>query len=177
MLKTKRLEYTFEFYRSQLQVMLANPGKSTLKDRADQNFVSELRFLTTRMIATSYLIGFQTAVFAYFGAFRHLKLYVGIPLTITTFALARNLTMKGSINRLYYPMEPLYNEVRRHQTVSAATPRGAKGVRDIERATQVLTEQSQTPLTKRDDLTKADKRKIMRQTKAMRQQSVQYAAE
>ncbi len=66
------------------------------------------------MIATSYLIGLQSAVFAYFGAFRYLKLYVGIPLTITTFALARNFAMKGSINRLYYPIEPLYEEVRKH---------------------------------------------------------------
>ena len=57
MLKTKRLEYTFEFFRSQLFMQLDDTSKMTLKDRADQNFVSELRFLTTRMIAASYLIG------------------------------------------------------------------------------------------------------------------------
>ena len=140
MLKTKRLEYTFEFFRSQLFMQLDDTSKMTLKDRADQNFVSELRFLTTRMIAASYLIGVQCAAFAYFGALRHMKLYVGLPLTVVTFAMSRNLAMKSCINRLYYPIEPLYDEVRRHQSVSEATPKGAKGIRDIDRVTQILEE-------------------------------------
>ena len=66
------------------------------------------------MVAASYLIGLQCAAFAYFGALRHMKLYVGLPLTVVTFAMSRNLAMKSCINRLYYPVEPLYDEVRRH---------------------------------------------------------------
>ena len=132
----------------------------TLKEKADQNFVSELRFLTTRLLGISYLIGINCAAFGYFGVFRHLKLYVGIPLTVIAFALGKNLSMKGSINRLYYPIEPLYEEVRRHQTVSDVTPKGARGVRDIEKASQELSD-GRVPLTKRKDLSNADKRKIM----------------
>ena len=124
------------------------------------------------MVAASYLIGLKCAAFAYFGALRHMKLYVGLPLTVVTFAMSRNLAMKSCINRLYYPVEPLYDEVRRHQSVSQATPKGAKGVRDIERVTQILEEQKQTPIMERDDLTKADKRKIRAQTRSMRQKTV-----
>ena len=160
MLKTKRLEYTFEFFRSQLQLQLHDPSKMTLKDRADQNFVSELRFLTTRMVSISYLVGLNCAAFAYFAGFRHLKPFVGVPFTLITFYLARNFSMKRCMDRLYYPVEPLYEEVRRHKTVSKATPGGAKGVKDLEMATATAEEQ-RVPLTKRPDLTKADKRKIM----------------
>ena len=110
----------------------------TLKEKADQNFVSELRFLMMRLVGVSYLVGLNCAAFAYFGAFRHLKLYVGVPLTVVTFALARNFSIKGSMDRLYYPMEPLYDEVRKHQTVSEVTPRGATGIEDIERVAKVL---------------------------------------
>ena len=74
------------------------------------------------MVSISYLVGFQAAVFGYFGAFRHLKLYIGIPLTAVTFALSRNLALKSCINRLYYPVEPLYEEVRKHRSISKATP-------------------------------------------------------
>lgn len=120
------------------------------------------------MLAVSYLVGLNCAALAYFGALRHFRPYLGIPLTCITFAMARNLSLKGSINKVYYPVEPLYEEVRRHQTVSEVNPQGAKGIRDIERASQVISE-SNVPLTQRTDLTKADKRKIMRQTRGTRQ--------
>ena len=93
---------------------MQDPSKLTLKERADQNYVSELRFLSTRMYAASYMIGFQAAVFAYFGALRHLRRYVGIPLTFVTFLMSRNLAMKSCIGNMYYPIETLYDEVRRH---------------------------------------------------------------
>ena len=92
-------------------------------------------------MSISYLIGFQAAAFGYFGAFRHLKLYVGLPLTVITYALSRNFVLKTCMNRLYYPVEPLYEEVRNHRSVSKATPKGAVGVRDIEKVTQMLSEE------------------------------------
>ena len=113
-LMTKRLEYTFEYFRGLLRLQLMEPERLTLKEKADQNFVSELRFLTTRMVGISYLLGFNCAAFGYFGLFRHLKLYLCIPFTAITFYLGKNLSLKRSINRLYYPIEPLYEEVRRH---------------------------------------------------------------
>ena len=114
MLKTKRLEYTFEFFRGKLAAQLRDPSRLSIKERADQNYISELRFLTTRMVSLSYLVGLNIAAFSYFAAFRHLRLYLCIPLTVTAFSLGRNLSMKGSISRLYAPIEPLYKDVRRH---------------------------------------------------------------
>lgn len=66
------------------------------------------------MVSIAYLVGLNAAAFGYFFAFRHLRLYLSIPFTFVTFHLARNFSMKGSINKLYYPIEPLYEEVRRH---------------------------------------------------------------
>ena len=83
------------------------------------------------MVGVSFLIGANGAAFAYFGIFRHFKIYIGLPLTIITFFLAKNFSLKGSINRVYYPMEQIYQEVRHHQTVSDITPEGASGIRDI----------------------------------------------
>ena len=109
-----------------------------MKEKADQNFVNELRFLSTRMMGLSVLAGLNFTAFAYFGAIRHFKLYIGIPLTVTTFFLMRNYELKLYMMKMYYSIEPLYEEVRRHQTVSAATPLGAKGVRDIEKVSQAV---------------------------------------
>ena len=129
------------------------------------------------MVCLSYLVGLNTAAFAYFAAFRHLRRYLGIPFTVVAFYMGRNLSVKGSISRLYQPIEPLYKEVRKHQTVTEVTPHGAKGVKDIEKATQVLDDAERTPLLQRTDISKADKRKIMRQTRERRKSSVKEDAE
>ena len=115
----------------------------------------------TRMYVISKLVGINTAAFAYFGVFRHVKWYFGLPLTVVTFALARNFSMKGSISRLYYPLEPVYDEIRRHQSKSESNPQGAVGIRDIQKSTEAF-EPTRVPLLERDDISKADKRKIMK---------------
>ena len=176
MLKSKRIEYTFEYFRSLLPSQLEHPERLTLKEKADQNFINDLRFLSTRMISISYIVGLNCAALGYFGMFRHLRKYIGVPLAFVAFSLGKSLTTKSLVNRMYYPIEPLYNEVRSHQTVSAATPTGARGVRDIEKANKLLGE-SRVPLMERTDLTKADKRKILKQTEATRNQTMRSAAQ
>ena len=136
MLKSKRLEYIFEFFRSQLEQPTYDIRLMSLKERADLNFVNDLRFQMARMFSNSMLIGANVCAFSYFLLWRHLKLYVGIPLTFMSFFLTRNLVMKSCVNNFYYPLEPLYKEVRKHRTVSKDTPEGAKGVRDIQRVAQ-----------------------------------------
>jgi len=86
------------------------------------------------------------------------------------------MAMKSCINKLYFPTEPLYEEVRRHRSVSKEMPKGARGVRDIERVTQILSDEQQTPIMEREDLSPADKKKIRAQTRNMRQNAVQTAA-
>ena len=66
------------------------------------------------MVGTSNLVGLNCAVFGYFALFRHMRLYLGVPLTMISYSLGKSFSMKGYINRVYYPIEPLYNEVRSH---------------------------------------------------------------
>jgi hypothetical protein len=44
--------------------------------------------------------------------FRHLKPYVGIPLTVVTFFLGRNLALRNSMDKIYFPLQPLYEGMR-----------------------------------------------------------------
>ena len=118
----------------------------SLKEKADQNFVNELRFHMTHMYMISKLVGVNAAAFAYFGVFRQFRWYIGLPMTVVTFVLARNFSMKGSVSRLYYPLEPLYEEVRRHQSKTLENPRGASGVREIQN-NQPAFEPERVPIT------------------------------
>ena len=161
MLKSMRLEYIFEFFGQQLSYQLANPHRISIKEKADQNFVNELRFHMTRMFAISQLVGINAAAFAYFGVFRNFRWYIGLPMTIVTFTLARNFSLKASVQRLYYPLEPLYQGVRRHQSIPPENPTGASGIRDIQNY-QVASELERVPITQRTELTKGDKRKILK---------------
>lgn len=136
--------------------------------------MSELRFHMTRMYVVSQLVGINAAAFSYFGFWRQFRWYFALPATVITHYLARNFSMNGSISRLYYPLEPLYEEVRRHQSISRENPRGAVGIRDIQYSQESLSEE-QTPILQRDDLSKADKRKILRQTRQARQTAVKSA--
>ena len=87
-----------------------------------------MRFVTAHMLGITYLIGLNAAAFSYLMAFRKLKMYVGIPLTFATYILARNFSMKHCMDQIYYPLLPLYQEVRKHHTVSKQSPQGQSEV-------------------------------------------------
>jgi len=84
-------------------------------------FVSEMRFQAARIFGLSYLIGLNSALAAYFLLLRPLKLYVKIPLTLVAFSLAKNFAIGHSIDRIYYPLQPIYSELR--QTDNSFTPK------------------------------------------------------
>lgn len=154
-LKTRRVEYTFEYFRSLLEVQEQRGAKLSVKEIADQNFVNEMRFVTAHMLGITYLVGLNAAALGYFLAFRKLKLYVGIPLTFATYILARNFSMKHCMDQIYYPLLPLYQEVRRHHTVSKQSPSGLSEI-DAE----AREGQARAPDHRRTDLTRADKKKL-----------------
>ena len=74
--------------------------------------MSEIRFVTAHLMQMTYLVGLNTAAFSYLLVFRKLKHYIGIPLTFTTYILDRNFSMKHSMNHIYYPLYPVYREIR-----------------------------------------------------------------
>ena len=89
------------------------------------------------MLGVSAIIGLNAASFTYFFILRNrLKFYLSIPLTVITFFQAKNLATKSFIERAYWPIEPIYEEIRQHQTVTPLTPSGAKGVRELKEVIQ-----------------------------------------
>ena len=98
MLKTRRVEYTFEYFRSLLEAQQQRGVKLSVKEIADQDFVNEMRYVMAHMLGVTYLVGLNAAAFGYFLAFRKLKLYIGIPVTFATYVLARNLSMKHCVD-------------------------------------------------------------------------------
>ena len=83
-----------------------------MKEIADQTFVNEIRYIAANLMQKTYLVGLNTAVFSYLLVFRKLKHYIALPLTFTTYILARNFSMKHCMNHIYYPLYPVYREVR-----------------------------------------------------------------
>ena len=74
--------------------------------------MNEMRFVMAHMIGVTYIVGLNAAALSYFLVFRKLKLYVGLPLTFTTYLMARNFSMKHAMDSIYYPIMPLFDEVR-----------------------------------------------------------------
>jgi hypothetical protein len=99
-LKTRRIEYTFNHFR----VKEKENVPQSLKEISDEMFVDEMRFQTARIYGLSYLIGFNSALAAYFLMLRPLKLYLKLPLTFVAFFLAKNFAIGYSIDRIYYPL-------------------------------------------------------------------------
>lgn len=119
-LKSRRIDYTFEFFRQTARNRDENPDEfQTVKDQADESFIWTLKFNTLRLISVSTLLGFNVAFFSYYLALRFLKPYVGIPLALGTFLVTRNILCRNSLERIYYPMEPVYQEIRKHRTITS----------------------------------------------------------
>ena len=104
MLKTRRIEYTFEYFRGREQ-------PKTIRDIADHAFVNEMRFQNTRFIWVSNILGANCAVLSYFAALRHLRWYMAFPLTYAAFHVSRNLVLKRAIDKIYYPVEPIFKSI------------------------------------------------------------------
>ncbi len=71
-----------------------------------------MRFWATKYLALAWVGGLNIAFFGYQLAFKHMKVYVGLPLTLATFWLSRNLIMKACMDKIYYPLVPVYERMR-----------------------------------------------------------------
>ncbi|CDW77492.1 UNKNOWN [Stylonychia lemnae] len=107
-LKTRRIQYTFERYR-QLQEQEA---PVTIKDMADRQLVNEIRFWATKYITMAWIGGLNIGYLSYHFGLKKLKRFVGIPLTFIVFFESRNLIMKSCMDKIYFSLEPLYIEMR-----------------------------------------------------------------
>lgn len=97
MLKTRRIEYTLEFFRN------AKKPK-TVKDLADINFMDDLRYQVTRLVGVSTIIGLNCGLLAYALTRNQLRWYVHLPLCFVIFCESRNHVMKQCMDRIYYPV-------------------------------------------------------------------------
>ena len=96
-LKKRRIEYVMEFFRGQID-------PKSIRELADGNFVDELRFHMARIVGISYVCGLNAALFSYWLLFRKLKVYLGVPLTLCVFYQTRNLIVRNSLDKIYYPI-------------------------------------------------------------------------
>ena len=106
---------------------------------------------------------------AYCLAFRHLKPYVALPLVFGTALLTRNLVSKFALERIYFCLEPIYQEIRTHRSVTKQTPQGAKSATDLKIEPYV-------PIQEREDLSAADKLKAKRHFENRMKNSVRMEA-
>ncbi len=71
---------------------------------ADMQLVNEIKFWATKYITMSWLGGINIAFFAYHCGLKHLRKYIGLPLTFIIFFESRNLIMKNCMDRIYFPI-------------------------------------------------------------------------
>jgi hypothetical protein len=83
-----------------------------LTERADLQFLNEIKFWATKYLLLSWLLGINAAFFAYHLGLKHLRKYLGIPLTFIVFFETRNLAMRNCMDKIYFPIEGLYYKVR-----------------------------------------------------------------
>jgi hypothetical protein len=82
--------------------------------------VSEVRFWAAKYIAVSWLLGLNVAFLGYHLAFKNLKKYIGVPLTVVAFFVTRNLVMRNCMDKIYYPLEPLYKAMKAEEKLLAS---------------------------------------------------------
>lgn len=71
-----------------------------------------MRFWATKYIILAWVGGINLGFFSYHLVFRHVKRFIGLPLTFIVFFEGRNIIMKNCMDRIYYPLQPLYLRLR-----------------------------------------------------------------
>ena len=84
--------------------------------------MGEVRFWAAKYMLVSWLLGLNIAFFGYHFAFKHIKLYLGLPLTAATFFVSRNLIMRNCMDKIYFPLKPLYDQLKAEEKLSKAAP-------------------------------------------------------
>ena len=60
----------------------------------------------------------NAAFFSWCLLFRYVKFYLGIPLALGTWFVSRNIAIKNGFERIYYPIEPVFNGIRKQLSVT-----------------------------------------------------------
>lgn len=77
--------------------------------------MGEVRFWAAKYVVLAWVLGANITFFGYQVIFRHLKPFIGVPITIATFFLSRNLLMKACMDKIYFPLQPLYQRLRNEE--------------------------------------------------------------
>jgi hypothetical protein len=77
-----------------------------------------MKFWSVKYIFMSWMLGLNASFLLYHAAFKHMKLYVGIPLTLIVFSQTKNLMFYQCLNKIYYPIEPLYFKVKKENRLN-----------------------------------------------------------
>ena len=103
MLKTRRVEYTLEYFKN-------TDKPKTLKERADIVFMNEMRFQMTRLMSISKLVGMNFLLAFYLCSRMHeRRMLVALPIMYAFYHVSTNLVMKNCMDSIYYPIRPLYS--------------------------------------------------------------------
>ena len=90
-----------------------------MADIADRQFVNEMKFWATKYIIMSWMFGINLGFLSYHIAFKYLKAYVGIPLTFIVFFESRNFLMQRVMDKVYFPLQPIYQRLRNEEKKSS----------------------------------------------------------
>ena len=74
-----------------------------------------MRFWATKYLVLSYVGGLNISFLAWHLGIKNLKAYLGIPLVIATFFISRNFIMKNCMDKIYFPIKPIYDKLRQEE--------------------------------------------------------------
>ena len=84
----------------------------SLSERANIDFINDLRFWSGKYYQLSNLIAINAGFFSYQIMRTKLYWYIAAPLAFTTAFITRNVVMRNVMNRIYYASESTYTKFR-----------------------------------------------------------------
>lgn len=136
-MKTRRVQYVLEKFR------LLPEEPKTMTEFAEVQLVGEVRFWATKYICLSYLLAANITFFTYHLALKHLKRYVGLPMTFALFFVSRNLLMRNCMDRVYWPLEPVYTRIRGDDKAKKITPAIEASPEDLKKVQDMTTKKAE----------------------------------
>ena len=79
---------------------------------ADLQLVNDVKFWAQKYIILSWLAGINLAFFSWHLGIKNLRKYLGIPLAFLIFFESRNIFMRNAMDKIYFPLEPVYKKTR-----------------------------------------------------------------
>lgn len=108
-LKMRRIQYTME----KMRMLEENKELTGVHDFANLELVNDLRFQTKKYTVLSTVLGLNGGFWSYHIMKTRLYWYVALPLSFGVAFVSRNLVMRNTMDRIYYPIESVYKHIRK----------------------------------------------------------------